>query len=44
VGEEENCRDREESLEFAVLDAAIDVERARSSIFCMRMKRLGGRQ
>ncbi len=35
-GEDENWRDKEESLEFAVLEAAIDVERARKAIFGIR--------
>jgi len=33
--EEENWRDREDSLEFAVLEAAT-VERARNVSFCMK--------
>jgi hypothetical protein len=36
--EEENWRDRDESLEFAVLEAAT-VERARKANFCMKKER-----
>lgn len=35
-GEEENWRDNEESLEFAVLEAVRDVDRAKEASFCMR--------
>jgi hypothetical protein len=35
-GEDENWRDKEESLEFAVLEAATDVERAKKASFCIR--------
>lgn len=34
--EVENWRESEDSLEFAVLELAIVVERARRVIFCMR--------
>ena len=36
--ENENWREREESLEFAVLEAALVVERASKVIICMREK------
>lgn len=35
-GDEENCRVRDESLEFAVLGAATEVARARAENLCMR--------
>ena len=35
-GEEENWRDNDESLKLAVLEAAIDVDRAKDASFCMR--------
>lgn len=39
AGEEEKCRDNDESLEFAVLEAiATEVARAKKVIFCMRMR------
>lgn len=40
--DEENCRDSEESLEVAVLEAgaATDVVRAMKASFCMRRKRM----
>ena len=38
-GEEENWRDNEESLEFAVLEAVRDVGRTKEASFCMRRGR-----
>ena len=36
--EDENWRESEDNLEFAVLEVAIVVERARRVIFCMRAR------
>ena len=39
--DEENWRDREDSLEFAVLEAATDFERARNVRLCMNISMRG---
>ena len=40
--EDENWREREESLEFAVLEAALVVERANKVIICIRKEGVEG--
>lgn len=36
AGREENCRDKEESLELVVLETVRDVERVKDASLCMR--------